>query len=812
MINSVLLSRGYTLLRSGEILMVVKLDGLDVSLVPRVSVDELDERGTYEIVKTFFDLNRLRADAVSEELKPLMSPHGKVTPMKTTNRIEVVETAGNMRRLREMLADEQGASGQELEIREFPLQYVHADDVLSALETLLGMKKDEGPPLTPQQMQQMQQMRQQQQQQGAPPEQKEEPKANLAVNRRNNSIVAHAAPDQLAVIEKAVGYLDVPVSGPTSVSPLSRVSRIRSYRLTQADPDSVVKVLREMGGLSPATQLTIDKDGKTVIANASMVDHVTIAALVEQLNGSARTFDVIQLRRLSADYVAGSIDFLMNGEKKDEDNNRRRSWWSSYGSDDDDKDDDKFQVEADTENNRLLIRANDAEKEEIYDLLAKLGEDPRNAGSGPTTRLIRTLSDEESEQLLHRLEHAWPSLSPNPLQVEPTPSTPADADGEKESDEPEVNADKAGQEARRRATAGSDILLAVMDERSDATAIERERAGDAADAAEGAEAGSEAATAAPAVSITRGPEGLVITSQDAAALDELMDLAAQLSPRRQSYHTFTLKNTYAREVAYLLEDIFDEEEKQSDVRVPYWYLYDYGLPSSGDSGRGRLSDRRPLKFVPDSVTNTILVLNADTKQLAEIKSLIEMYDSPDSIDSQSVRVTKIVAIEYGVAEDIAEVVKDVYRDLLSPNDKALLNAAQPQQKQDDRFGFWQSIGGDSDDDSKVPRFKGLLSIGVDKKANQLVVSSPQFLVDNLVKMIKELDEAAKTKLLVVQVVKVRPHVSAAMIRDALADYVKGGNNTAQPATGGQDRNGDKTAKGGKGKNDAGQPVTESSGD
>jgi type II secretory pathway component GspD/PulD (secretin) len=188
-----------------------------------------------------------------------------------------------------------------------------------------------------------------------------------------------------------------------------------------------------------------------------------------------------------------------------------------------------------------------------------------------------------------------------------------------------------------------------------------------------------------------------------------------------------------------------------------------------------------LKFVPDSVTNTILVLNADTKQLAEIKSLIEMYDSPDSIDSQSVRKTKIISLKYGDAEEIAEVVKDVFRDLLSPNDKALLKNAQPQQQQEQRFNYWETIDGDDSEDTKVPRFKGLLSIGIDKKTNQLVVSSPEFLMVNVQKMIEELDEAAKATLPVVQVIKVRPHVSGTMVREALADYAKGGTSTTPGA-------------------------------
>ena len=42
----------------------------------------------------------------------------------------------------------------------------------------------------------------------------------------------------------------------------------------------------------------------------------------------------------------------------------------------------------------------------------------------------------------------------------------------------------------------------------------------------------------------------------------------------------------------------------------------------------------------------------------------------------------------------------------------------------------------------APKFKGLLSIGVDEVSNSLMVSAPGYLFDHVTKMIKDLDEAA----------------------------------------------------------------------
>ena len=50
--------------------------------------------------------------------------------------------------------------------------------------------------------------------------------------------------------------------------------------------------------------------------------------------------------------------------------------------------------------------------------------------------------------------------------------------------------------------------------------------------------------------------------------------------------------------------------------------------NSKDDSKGRLSMRRPLKFISDSESNTIVVQNADAAQLKTIEELIALYDKP----------------------------------------------------------------------------------------------------------------------------------------------------------------------------------------
>jgi hypothetical protein len=228
-----------------------------------------------------------------------------------------------------------------------------------------------------------------------------------------------------------------------------------------------------------------------------------------------------------------------------------------------------------------------------------------------------------------------------------------------------------------------------------------------------------------------------------------------------------------------------EEKKKSENDNPFGYFYYDFPPMQEEESRGRLSQRKPLKFVPDPVTNTVLVQGADEHQLAEIESLIEMYDRADAVDSQSVRKTEIIQVKYASATEVVTVLKDVYRDLLSPNDPARQNG-QPQQEE--RPSLLSLL---RDDQNAIPRFKGLLSVGVNAKTNSIVVSAPQFLLTDVKAMITELDKAALPDRPVSQVMKVNGIVNDPLMRAILTNVANP--NATTPASvqrnNGQQQNG-----------------------
>jgi hypothetical protein len=133
------------------------------------------------------------------------------------------------------------------------------------------------------------------------------------------------------------------------------IGRMQVYRLSGIDPDPIVKTLVDIGNLDPVTRLDVDKKNSAIIAYAPLADHVTIRALVDKLTGSGRRFEVIRLHRLAADYVAGTIDFMLGGGKKDR---RRSPYVSYYDPRQNEAKNREFRVDADVEHNRLLLWAN----------------------------------------------------------------------------------------------------------------------------------------------------------------------------------------------------------------------------------------------------------------------------------------------------------------------------------------------------------------------------------------------------------------------------------------------------------------------
>lgn len=763
LLNMHLAARGFTLLRRGEVLALVKLENLNPALVPRVDAEELASRDRHEIVRVSFPLDWLVAEDAVKEFEPMKSPFGKLTPMRATNRLEALDTVENLRQIHELLRREQSAHGEERLVVEFKLKHVRAEDILDKLNTLVGAHTNLLRPRDRARMQ-FERMRRgrdsdRNRNENNRQPQQQEAEVHLVINEHENSILANAPPDKLAVVRQAVQALDVPSAANSRFS--DAVTRMKIYRTKSIDPEAMsdlIEDLVEMGKLAKNTQVQEDDDSNTLIVYASPADHLAIANLVSQIDDDGRDVRIITLRQLAPDYALQAIQRLLKGEE-----NSGRSRWRRRG----DSNDDQFRIEADLERGRLLLWASDEEFDQVQALLAKLGE---GGQSSPARGNVRVLSVPAgaSQQALENLKRIWPNLRTNPLRIEgldnapvqesarqPTPrrsaraqTPPADRTAESGADD---GANTRGFQRRIGiAPAVTFAVASLAGEDDDAEPIERtdsQQPTAARDSSNPAsrelkppadkqiQADQTTDNEAPSINITEGPGGqLIITSQDVEALDAVESLIQQIMPPKADYEVFRLEHASPFSIQLTLEQILGIDQQ------PY-----------GRSGGLPASVAPQLRFVSDIDTGTLLVQGATAEQLQKIDELIELYDQPESLEAEQQRKTEIYEVKYSHALAVAEVVKEVYRDLLSSNDKTFTRERKEGDGSSRDLGYGVNYG------SRIPQFKGLLSIGVEEKSNTLVVSAPAFLMEDVMGLIREVDErAASHKVRVVQLNGVGP--------------------------------------------------------
>jgi len=226
----------------------------------------------------------------------------------------------------------------------------------------------------------------------------------------------------------------------------------------------------------------------------------------------------------------------MVGEEKKEDENDRPYWYYfSRGGQEEEKEPNPhegFRVVADVENNRLLLRANEAEMTEVRSLLAELGELPADGHGTRTVRFIEPGGDAARARLLEQIRRIWPAMGDNQLIIDaPEKTKPATPDEEKpaaDDSEDEPLSDRSASSAGRprRWMQLAQLQVPATNDSSP----------------EAAPHPDSKPPAPSSVAITVTPDGrLMLSSPDTAALDRLEQLIGELTPSERRFKVFRLR-------------------------------------------------------------------------------------------------------------------------------------------------------------------------------------------------------------------------------------------------------------------------------
>jgi type II secretory pathway component GspD/PulD (secretin) len=376
LLNSILQTKGYTLVRRERLLMLVNLqDGIPPNLVESITPEQLDKRAQYELVSVLFRVERLTPDKAASEIRALLGPQGSIAILNELRTIQVTDTVGRLRTVRNVIdAVERPSNAANDNFKPLALKNITPAEALTIVKQLLNIPVDRNATT--------------------------DGSIRLFADNTNKAILVGAKPEAIAKVEEILALVDVPNGSGNAA--LEGAPQLEVYSIGAADPDTVLSVLQTL--LSGNTDVRLSKDPRNgnLIALARPSLHATIRATIDQLQKDARQLEVFRLRMLDPTLVKEAIVKL-------------------YGDGNDPAHNNAPKVEVDPNLRQVMVRGTATQLTQIKQLLDKMGEgDLTASGSDSTsgsTMQILPLTGRAANSVLGQLEQIWPNVHKNKIRV-----------------------------------------------------------------------------------------------------------------------------------------------------------------------------------------------------------------------------------------------------------------------------------------------------------------------------------------------------------------------------------------------------------
>jgi type II secretory pathway component GspD/PulD (secretin) len=695
LINMQLLARGFTLLKRDEVLRIVPLKEIDVTLVPYIEPEKLETSRPHQFARVSFSLEWMIAEDAAKEFQPLLSPYGHLFALSSSNRLEAMDAVINLREVHRLLTRAEKDEVRRERVAEFRLKYRKAEEVVVKVRQLVGLPADNTPNSVQTQLdiEQAKFKAEAVKQMGGGAKEliaDKKPTIFVSVNEKENSILVNAPPNKVEVIRQAIEAIDKPL--PDSVSTWETMSRVKVHEVSGFDPDTITRLLaslQEQGNIAKGSRIQYESAYHRLIVFASPEDQLTIAQVIESFRAQRREPSVLPLANIDPVYAVKAIQLILKNPER----GATLPASSTEG---------KFQIEADPDHHRLLLWATQDELKQVKDFLQRLGESQTPSMSDAKIRVV-SLNGQSITGISNKLEEMWRTVSDVPLIIQPQPT-----DSDKPAS-PLPLAPNAKSDQATSAPAKSNDVSVKSNDVTTASYVSTPLAEPIAD--KWKEIQDEGSLSEPPLRIVEGENGeAIILSRNPVAVESAKLLIEQLTRSTSNVQVITLKHAQALFVKQQLETML-----QTAVATTV---------------ASKLATPTPLlKIDADARTNRLLIQNASASQMERIKDLVPVIDQPTSADQPMVRKVATYRFKYRNAIDVVDVVKDVFRDLLSINDRAFTsNSTRP-------VGYNRNLAATVSN----PEYQGLLAVGVDRNANILVVSAPAYLIEEVLDLVKSID-------------------------------------------------------------------------
>lgn len=715
--NAALLNTGYTLMRRERIMKCIDLEQpLSKELIKEFAEfvktpEELAQRGDFEPVRFLFSVSRLDPEVAKTEIESMLSILGSVSSLASAGQIAVTDTAGNVRAIAAMIKraeDPESARGST--IQQFPLSHITAEEVLSAARPLMGL----------------------------PAEQNTSPDLSLATDTFGTVIYATGKAEKLQQLRDLIKLMDTAPSEQEKSKGATENPKVQRHRVKGGDLEIAYQVVSQMLAGLPDVRLAKDEVAKMLILQARSAEQKLVEETLNTLAGESSDFKVIQLQKLDARLAIDAIKkFFGIADKKDAD---------AAGP----------VIDGDQFARQVWVKGSASEVEQIRTFIQELEKNAESTDVwGEKVRVI-PLTGRSAANTLMQAQELWKATNGrNKIKViESAPAKSSLPQRSVEPEEKEVPAPAAvpsatGKQARRAIILQDGKLPRKAADpvpvgRLASMMMKPQEVGN--NEVKGAEieegAGSD-------IVIMQGPGGMIITSDDKAALeqfDRMMRMISEQANLGSSEPTVIyLKHIKAAAAKELLETILSGTSGSSssgggsllgDLAGGVMGGGMFGaLLGGGGGGSTSSPSSAGLASGDYSITSdprlNALIIKASPQDLAmceELLKVIDQVESPISIETRG-QVAMIPVMTQNV-NDVLTMLKQLYGDRI----EGAASAGGGGNRQPDPQAFIEALrgggagGGRGGRGASSELKESKISLSADVNTNTLVViAQPQII-------------------------------------------------------------------------------------
>lgn len=543
---------------------------------------------------------------------------------------------------------------------------------------------------------------------------------SLSADLQGEYIFVTGVEDKVSLIEGLVQALDVE---DRRLSREDGSAELRSHLVRGGNVETVYDVLQTLlAGRS--LRLSIDEASSSIVALASPEIQKEIEQTVAQLEASEADFEVIPLNSVDPYYAISLLEEMLDLTE----------------------DPDAPKIDADPGNMRLYVRAKRPQIEQIKKIV--LGLDGSGTSGSASQLRVLPIRGKRAEEVLTMAAKFW--RMENPIVLYPEQAPAADHSNERSLHRKGPKARLTGSKLTSTTTATPRYLTDNL--RSSADAIRCQLT----------------------------PNGLILQSEDTAALDQFEKHIRTIDGPGEDMPSppivYYLKYTRPEDALRMLAELLDGGES---AKVAEAGSLVNGFVGSSGSFLGSIVVSRDgtstliadsLTVVSDSRLNRLIAQGTES-DIQTIEAYLKIIDKDKSITTiETHGITEIVELKYTNATEVAATIRESYSGRMESSKNVGGSAGQVGQGRDPN-------GGNRDEDSKndkkslvkkgatpsqPPRdLSPKMTVAVHETSNSLIITAPADLLKEVVQVVNSIDSRSE------QVVEVVSSVNAPLIEAVL---------------------------------------------